>query len=149
SHNLAFLVFRLPGIDGLEVLSELQSPNLHVPVVFVTSQADRDTVPVAINRGAIDSIAKDQIGHASPLQIVRSALERAQLRRDVIRSQKPAAVGTLAGGIAHEFNNILQVVLGHSQYALQSSDNERREKALRYCRDAAEKGARIVQQLLS
>jgi signal transduction histidine kinase len=149
THDLVFLDYRLPGIDGLEVLAELQLRHADVPVVFVTSQGDREIVLEAMKRGATDFIAKDDFGHARLLQSVRSALERAQLRRDVIRTQKLAAVGTLAGGIAHEFNNILQVVLGHSQYALQSDDNERREKALRYCRDAAEKGARIVQQLLS
>lgn len=147
--DLLFLDYRLPGMDGLELLGEIQVRHIDTPVVFVTSQSDRETVLEAMKRGALDFVAKDEFGHARLLQCVRSALERAQLRRDVIRAQKLAAVGTLAGGIAHEFNNILQVVLGHSQYALQTDDIERREKALTYCRDAAEKGARIVQQLLS
>jgi two-component system, cell cycle sensor histidine kinase and response regulator CckA len=147
--DLMFLDYRLPGMDGLEVLSELQAASADVPVVFMTSQADRDTVVEAMKRGATDFVAKDEFGHARLLQSVRSALERAQLRRDVIRAQKLAAIGTLAGGVAHEFNNILQVVLGHSQYALAGDDHERRERALRFCRDAAEKGSRIVQQLLS
>jgi signal transduction histidine kinase len=147
--DLVFLDYRLPGMDGLEVLSELQSRHIEAPVVFVTSQSDRTTVLEAMKRGAQDFVTKSEFGHARLVQSVHSALERAQLRRDVIRAQKLAAVGTLAGGIAHEFNNILQVVLGHSQYALQADDPERREKALKYCRDAAEKGARIVQQLLS
>jgi signal transduction histidine kinase len=147
--DIVFLDFRLPGMDGLQVLSELEARQNDTPVVFVTSQSDRDTVLEAMKRGATDFVAKDEFGHARLLQCVRSALERAQLRRDVIRAKKLAAIGTLAGGIAHEFNNILQVVLGHSQYALQSEDAERREKALRYCRDAAEKGARIVQELLT
>jgi signal transduction histidine kinase len=147
--DLMFLDYRLPGMDGLEILAALQASSIDVPVVFMTSQADRDTVVEAMKRGATDFVAKDEFGHARLLQSVRSALERAQLRRDVIRAQKLAAIGTLAGGVAHEFNNILQVVLGHSQYALASEEGERRERALRYCRDAAEKGARIVQQLLS
>jgi len=147
--DLMFLDYRLPGMDGLEVLSELQVAHSGIPVVFMTSQSDRDTVIEAMKRGATDFVAKDEFGHARLMQSVRSALERAQLRRDVIRAQKLAAIGTLAGGVAHEFNNILQVVLGHSQYALGSTDNERRDRALRYCHDAAEKGARIVQQLLS
>lgn len=148
-HDLLFLDYRLPGMDGLEVLGEIQVRHIDTPVVFVTSQSDRETVLEAMKRGALDFVAKDEFGHARLLQCVRSALERAQLRRDVIRAQKLAAIGTLAGGIAHEFNNILQVVLGHSQYALQTDDKDRREKALTYCRDAADKGARIVQQLLS
>lgn len=148
-HDIAFLDYRMPDLDGLAVLAELQARHIEVPTVFMTSLSDRNMVLEAMKRGAIDFVAKDEFGHARLLQCVRAALERAQLRRDVIRSQKLAAIGTLAGGIAHEFNNILQVVLGHSQYALQSTDHERRERALTYCRDAAEKGARIVQQLLT
>jgi nitrogen-specific signal transduction histidine kinase len=81
--------------------------------------------------------------------VVRSSIELAQLRADVLRTQKLAAIGTLAGGIAHEFNNILQIILGHSQHALTREEPERWKKALNYCHDAAEKGARIVRQLLT
>ena len=147
--DLVFLGDRLPGLDGLQVLAELQRAQSTVPVVFVTGQSNPETLIEAMKRGASDFIARDEFERARLRQVVGSAIERMLLARAVARSEKLAAIGTLAGGIAHEFNNILQVVLGHAQYAITKQDPERWRKALVYCRDAAEKGARIVRQLLT
>lgn len=147
--ELVFLDNRMPGMTGLELLAELQRRNSCVPVVLMTSQNDRATLLEAMRLGASDFLGKDEMDQTRLFHVVRSSLERAQLRTDNLRSHKLAAIGTLAGGIAHEFNNILQVVLGHSQYALSREDTARWKKALEYCRDAAEKGARIVRQLLT
>jgi PAS domain S-box-containing protein len=45
------------------------------------------------------------------LQLAREALE--QTREALFRSQKLEAVGQLTGGLAHDFNNILQIILGN------------------------------------
>ena len=43
--------------------------------------------------------------------------ERAQLERQIQQAQKIEAIGTLAGGIAHDFSNILAAVTGHAELA--------------------------------
>ena len=48
--------------------------------------------------------------------------ERERLEEQLIRSDRLAAIGTLVGGIAHEFNNINVTVMGFSQLALKGSD---------------------------
>src|SRR5216683_2984759 len=45
------------------------------------------------------------------LQLAREALEQA--REALFRSQRLEAVGQLTGGLAHDFNNILQIILGN------------------------------------
>ena len=147
--NLVIVDFNMPGMDGLEVLAEIQSRQATVPIVMLTAETDRDVMLEAMRRGASDFLSKNELSGPRLAHVVRSSLELAQLRADVMRSHKLAAIGTLAGGIAHEFNNILQIILGHSQFALARDDPERWKKALKYCHDAADKGAHIVRQLLT
>lgn len=44
--------------------------------------------------------------------------ERARLEKQMLRAQKMDAIGTLASGMAHDFNNVLCAILGHTQLAL-------------------------------
>jgi PAS domain S-box-containing protein len=75
--------------------------------------------------------------------------ERRKLEQQLIHSQKMEAVGRLAGGVAHDFNNILSVVLNHSQFALEAlgPDHEALED-VRQVHDAAVRAAALTRQLL-
>ena len=48
-------------------------------------------------------------------------VERAKLEKQMLHSQKMDAIGTLAGGMAHDFNNILCAILGYTELALANS----------------------------
>jgi PAS domain S-box-containing protein len=73
------------------------------------------------------------------------------VRAELVQSQKMEAVGQLTGGISHDFNNILTVVLGNIELA--EADIERDEGHLRRrlggMRRAAERGAALTQRLLA
>lgn len=81
----------------------------------------------------------------------RRQAERA-LRRteEQLRSaQKLEAIGLLAGGVAHDFNNVLQVIQGHAEFLRESvhSSVEARED-LRTIQKAAERASQLTRQLL-
>lgn len=76
--------------------------------------------------------------------------ERQQLQLQLIHAQKMESVGRLAGGVAHDFNNMLGVILGHTELALQGLDPTHPLYAsMQNIRKAAERSADLTRQLLA
>jgi signal transduction histidine kinase/CheY-like chemotaxis protein len=76
--------------------------------------------------------------------------ERAELQERLTRSQRLEAVGRLAGGVAHDFNNMLNVIIGHAELVLERLATE---DPLRGDLDAIARAARrsagLTRQLLA
>jgi PAS domain S-box-containing protein len=76
--------------------------------------------------------------------------ERRTLERQLIQAQKMEAIGRLAGGISHDFNNLLSVILGHSDILEEHlGSNVRLRKSVEATRSAAERAAALTMQLLA
>jgi PAS domain S-box-containing protein len=76
--------------------------------------------------------------------------ERRTLERQLIHAQKMEAIGRLAGGISHDFNNLLSVILGHSDILEEHlGSNVRLRKSVEATRSAAERAAALTMQLLA
>jgi two-component system cell cycle sensor histidine kinase/response regulator CckA len=58
------------------------------------------------------------LGEAAALLSLRDNSEESKLKRQVAQATKMQAVGQLAGGVAHDFNNILTAIIGHSDLML-------------------------------
>jgi PAS domain S-box-containing protein len=82
--------------------------------------------------------------------IKRDIAERKLLQERLFETQRLQAVGQLAGGIAHEANNQMSVVLGGTHFLLQRTDlPEAARQDIEHIRRAAERTAGITQQLLA
>lgn len=80
----------------------------------------------------------------------RAEAEQEKLRAQLAQAQKMESVGLLAGGVAHDFNNALGVVLGYAEMALDKVDQSSPvHEALREIHGAAERSAEITRQLLA
>ena len=80
----------------------------------------------------------------------RAEEERAKLEAQLQQAQKMESVGRLAGGVAHDFNNMLGVILGHAEIALDQVDPAQPLHAdLQEIRNAANRSADLTRQLLA
>ncbi|MCY1394028.1 Blue-light-activated protein [compost metagenome] len=78
-----------------------------------------------------------------------AAIELDKMRGQLFQAQKLEALGQLSGGMAHDFNNILTIILGSARLAMNSKDPERINKLLAHILDAGGRGTRLTQQLLT
>jgi PAS domain S-box-containing protein len=80
----------------------------------------------------------------------RAEEERERLQSQLLQAQKMESVGRLAGGVAHDFNNMLEVILGHAELAMdQLGQSHPVSSDLWEIRRAAERSANITRQLLA
>jgi nitrogen-specific signal transduction histidine kinase/CheY-like chemotaxis protein len=80
----------------------------------------------------------------------RAEEEREKLQEQLSQAQKMESVGRLAGGVAHDFNNMLGVILGHTEMALERvAPTDPLCDDLKEIRKAAERSADLTRQLLA
>jgi two-component system cell cycle sensor histidine kinase/response regulator CckA len=81
---------------------------------------------------------------------VRSIEEKEKLEARLQQSQKMEAIGQLAGGVAHDFNNILAVIMNFAEFLFEDLDGDDPRRAdVNEIAKAGAKAARLVQQLLA
>ncbi len=109
-----------------------------------------------LDRGRVTSWTKD----GKPLMVMgthqditerkRAEVEQMRLEADLQQAQKMESVGRLAGGVAHDFNNILTVILGHVEMAMEQVDpSQEIHRDLKEIQKAAERSADLTRQLLA
>jgi len=75
--------------------------------------------------------------------------EREKVRAELIQSAKMATVGTQASGIAHEFNNLVQVMRGHIEFAQKTKKQKDIKQALNIFLDTSDRAEKIIRNLLN
>ena len=114
--KLVLLDWNMPEMDGLEVTQNVKSLGGSEPpyIILLTARGEKRDVVQGLAAGANDYVQKpyDQDELRARLEVGRRTVE---LVTQLIQSQKMAGLGTLAGGMAHEINSPLQVIIGDSQ----------------------------------
>ena len=82
--------------------------------------------------------------------ISRDVTARMHLEEQLRNAQQLEAIGRLAGGVAHDFNNILSIIMGHGELLLASAGGDDRVRnGLEQIQRAADRAASLTQQLLA
>ena len=89
-------------------------------------------------------------GQPNILAIIQDVTDRLNLEAQLRQSQKMEAIGQLAAGVAHDFNNVLTIIQGHSGLLLHSPDTPASaHRSLTQISAAAERAGSLTRQLLT
>jgi len=100
---------------------------------------DIRTVPLLDEQGKVAKI----------IELKRDITEHRKLEKQYLHAQKMESIGTLAGGVAHDFNNILTVIVGLGQITLMKmTDNDPQRGNIKGILEAAERATHLTKELL-
>ncbi len=138
------LPWKEPGIEA-KITAELDGGDAlrDVPASLLTSSGETREVVVTAQRIDLADVPYQ-------LLIVQDITERTRLENELRQAQKMEAVGRLAAGVAHDFNNILTVILGNTTMQLcKPRLDEKVAGALQQVVRAAEQATALTRQLLA
>lgn len=161
--DIVLLDVMMPGIDGFEVCRRMKSDQRfsNIPVLMITALDKMEHKVMGFEAGAADYIIKPIDAretnarvdahlkikrYQDELIILNERLVQAQ--GALVESAKMSAVGSLAAGISHEFNNILVMMKGYVQLNENSQDIEALRKTIKIVKDLIPRGEQIVGGLL-
>lgn len=169
----------MPMIDGLEVIRALkQDPRVaEVPIIMLSSNSSPRVKADGLEAGAIDYLVKwpDRVEltarlhahsrgyhasqerdraldalRASQAQLFERTRELARTQASLHEAEKMEAIGQLTGGVAHDFNNVLQLINGHLQLLrVAHRADERTVKRLDAASEGVRRGAQLAAQMLA
>jgi signal transduction histidine kinase len=152
--DLVLLDLSLPDAQGLAGMKHLRVCAPDIPIIVLTGMQDEHAALEALQLGAQDYLVKDELQGKLLARSIRYALERMRERKrfesQLVQAQKMDALGRLAGGVAHDFNNIVTIILGHAELHLAAlpADSPSRQHVLPII-SAANRAASLTRQLLA
>jgi PAS domain S-box-containing protein len=145
-----FLVLTLRDITDEEGISALRR-QASAPDGHASIQAGRHRTKAG-HRIDIEMSSHEVTIDARPMRLVVAldVTARNAIGERLRQSQKMEAIGRLAGGVAHDFNNILNVVMGYADLSLRTvEEGGRLQRNLLEIRKAADRAALLTRQLLT
>ena len=115
--------WNMPGFSAPEALEVFSRNEIDIPFIIVSGSVAEEAVVRAMKAGAHDFFSKGRLTLLTPAierELREAAIrrEQAQMREQLMISDRMASLGILAAGVAHEINNPLSAVVGNLDLAL-------------------------------
>ncbi len=119
------------------------------PSEIIHTHVDDNNNPVYIKKKAYP-LSKDDDGNIlSAIETLRNITQEKYLENQLRQAQKMEAVGQLAGGVAHDFNNILSAIIGYGHIALMKiAKDDPQRLNIEHMLEAADRAAHLTRDLL-
>jgi signal transduction histidine kinase len=152
--DLILADYQLPQFDGLEALAMARRLQPRIPLVIVSGVMGEEAAIDSMRSGATDYVLKSRLSRLVPavrraLQEAAEREERRVLQEQFLQAQKMELFGRLAGGVAHDFNNILTIVMSNCGLMLASmAPSDPHHSLVDEIEQAGLRGAALTRQLL-
>lgn len=135
-------------MDGIEAAEQIYS-RFNIPVVFLSAHSDRELLQRAKRVGSLGYLIKP-FEERELYATLEMALFKAKADSAMLAASRMEATATLAAGIAHDYNNLMYVVLGNAEL-LQNDlgDDHPNANMLQEIKEAARKASDLAQRLLA
>ncbi len=148
--------------ESVEAINAVHHPEDHAGIL-ASIQASAATLKpwkhsyrVQFEDGTVRDLYGDAVPEREPdgsilwTGFIADITERRQMETRLAQSQKMDSLGVLAGGVAHDMNNVLGAILGMASTQIEATpENTPAHRALGTIIKAAERGGRVVRGLLS
>ncbi len=155
---------KLPDMTGRDIVTALEERGVSFSFIVMTGQGDERLAVEMMKLGAADYLIKDtdfidllpgvlnRIFRSieTEKRLLQAEQEKERLQAQLLQSQKMESIGRLAGGVAHDFNNMLGAILGYTELAMDRLDpSNPLMDDLKQIRSAAKRSADLTRQLLA
>src|SRR5262245_33528143 len=139
-----FLGDAMPPAVMVQLEPVLAGPRASRTAVLRLQEGDRPVQDLTATCSPIPWGGRDEMGL---LLIVRDVTEQRRWEEQLARSEKLSALGQLAMGMAHDFTNLLQAILGHTQLIAHEPSPERLQRGLSTIEQAVRDGVETVNRI--
>jgi CheY-like chemotaxis protein len=177
--DLILLDIMMPELDGFETCKRIKQIDhlKDIPIIFLTAKNETEDLAKGFELGAADFVSKpfnsieliarvkthielktnrdllktrlEKLVHERTEQLELETTEKLKLKDQLMQSQKMEAIGQLAGGVAHDFNNQLGGIIGSAELIKYNTENEKVLKYSNMILNAAQSSANLTKQLLA
>jgi two-component system, cell cycle sensor histidine kinase and response regulator CckA len=146
--------FSLAAFDGLSAVALVRTRWAAIPLIIVSGTPGEEGAIDSFKSGATDYVLKEHLSRLVPavsraLQEVEAAAKCRRLETHLVEAQKIEAIGRLSSGMAHDFSNILAVIVGYNDLITAALGQESPlRKYTEEIRQASNRAAGLTRQLL-
>ncbi len=156
--DIILLDVMMPDANGYAICRNLKQDKStsEIPIIFLTAMTETDDIIEGLEAGGVDYITKP-FRSVEVLARIRTHLKMKEMheksliyQRELLMTQKMSSVTTLAGGIAHNINNLMGAVVGYTDMLRLSLNGQ--DKARNYTErilEASQRVTELTQNLLT